>query len=97
MANYTSNTSDKSKGKAIKLLFCGGIGLHLFYVGKIKVGLLRLLFALLFWSLTVSGITDGEPVMIWAGLLLIVAINSVDFFRLIVGKFEDNVGNYLRV
>lgn len=42
MANYTTQTSSKSKRKALKLLLCGGVGLHLFYVGKIGAGILRL-------------------------------------------------------
>ena len=41
MANYVTNTSDKSKKTALLLCVFGGlIGLHQFYVGKIGKGLL---------------------------------------------------------
>ena len=43
MANYTSLTSDKNKDTALKLCIFGGIfGLHQFYVGNIKKGILSL-------------------------------------------------------
>lgn len=41
MANYVTNTSDKSKKTALLLCLFGGLfGLHQFYVGKIGKGLL---------------------------------------------------------
>ena len=41
MANYVTNTSDKSKKTALLLCVFGGwLGLHQFYVGKIGKGLL---------------------------------------------------------
>ena len=41
MANYTSLTSDKNKDTALKLCIFGGIiGLHQYYVGNIKKGIL---------------------------------------------------------
>ena len=44
MANYQTNTSDKSKKTALLVCLFGGlIGLHYFYVGKIKTGLVRLI------------------------------------------------------
>ena len=43
MANYTSLTSDKNKDTALKLCIFGGIiGLHQYYVGNIKKGILYL-------------------------------------------------------
>lgn len=96
MANYTTNTSDKSKGKAIKLLFCGGIGLHLFYVGRVKAGIFRLVFGILFWVLLINGISEGEMVLIASGIGYLVAFNLFDLIKLGLGTFKDNVGNYLR-
>jgi len=44
MANYQTNTSDKSKKTALMVCLFGGlIGLHYFYVGRIKTGLVRLI------------------------------------------------------
>lgn len=41
MANYTTISSDKSKGTALKLCAIGGwFGLHQYYVGNIGKGLL---------------------------------------------------------
>lgn len=96
MANYTTNTSDKSRGKATKLLLFGGIGLHLFYVGRIKAGLLRLVFGLLFWVLLINGISEGETVLIVSGIGYLVVFNLIDLIKLGLGTFKDNVGNYLR-
>ncbi|MDR1101657.1 MAG: TM2 domain-containing protein, partial [Clostridiales bacterium] len=46
MANYVTQTSDKSKKTALLLCVLGGIvclhGLHLFYVGRIGKGILYL-------------------------------------------------------
>ena len=42
MANYQTNTSDKSKKTAFLVCLFGGlIGLHYFYVGRIKTSLVR--------------------------------------------------------
>lgn len=96
MANYTTSVSDKSKNKAIKLLLCGGVGLHLFYVGKIKVGLIRLVLGILLWYLFITGITEGEIAMILGGIGFLVLFNLVDLFKLMLGTFKDNVGAVLR-
>ena len=43
MANYVTNSSDKSRGVAMLLcLFLGWAGIHYFYVGRIGKGLLYL-------------------------------------------------------
>lgn len=96
MANYTTTASDKSKKTAIILLLFGGVGLHLFYVGRIKSGLVRLFFGVLFWVLICTGIADGEIAMILTGVLLIVAFNIADITKLLLGSFRDNVGAALR-
>ena len=97
MANYVSSTSDKSKAIAIKKLLSGGIGLHLFYVGKIKAGVIRLVLGVLIWiGMVVGGIAIKEYGMAAAGVGLLVLINLPDLINLSLGKFQDNIGNYLR-
>lgn len=104
MANYTTSTSSKSKRKAIKLLLSGGIGLHLFYVGRIGAGLLRLVFGIGMWAIMIGsvvspetwGLTNTDVPMVLIGVVALIAFNIVDFFKLLLGKFRDNVGDYLR-
>lgn len=49
MANYQTLTSDKNRDTALILCICGGLfGLHQFYVGNIKKGLVYLFTAGLF-------------------------------------------------
>lgn len=96
MSNYVTSTSDKSKKKAKKLLLCGGIGLHLFYVGRIKVGLIRAFIGILLWVLTIDGIAELQPAMIVSGIGFLILINVFDFVKLSLGTFKDNVGDYLR-
>lgn len=96
MANYTTSVSDKSKGKAIKLLLAGGIGLHLLYVGRIKAGLIRVFIGILMWAAFVQGIVEGEYAMSAALFALVILFNIPDLIKLSLGKFKDNIGNYLR-
>lgn len=96
MANYTTSTSDKSKKKAITRLLIGGIGLHLFYVGRIKAGIIRLALGILCWVLIISGIGDASAEMIFGGIFFLVAFNIADLIKLLLGSFRDNVGCALR-
>lgn len=96
MANYTTISSDKSKAKAKKLLLLGGLGFHLFYVGRIKYGLVRFILGILLWVLFFTGIADGEFAMIFTGLLVLLAINLIDYIKLSLGTFKDNIGAHLR-
>ncbi|WP_297236194.1 NINE protein [uncultured Flavonifractor sp.] len=96
MANYTTSTSDKSKKKAIRKLLFGGLGMHLFYVGRIKSGIIRFILGVLCWVLIVDGIIERLPEMILSGILFLVVINIVDLVKLFLGTFRDNVGNALR-
>ena len=99
MANYTTSTSDKSKDKAIRLLLCGGIGLHYFYVGRIKAGLIHVAIGLVFWMGVLAALFEGvgseKLISLWV-LFLLACINVPDLIRLKLGKFRDNVGAYLR-
>lgn len=102
MANYTTNTSDKSKGKALKLLFLGGIGLHLFYVGRIGAGVVRMIFGIGMWAIMIGSTVDPEAwgtsgiPMVLIGVLALLLFNVADIFKLLFGKFRDNTGCYLR-
>lgn len=96
MANYTTNVSDKSKGKCKRLLLIGGLGFQYFYVGKIKAGLIRAVLGILLWVLFISGISEGETAMIVAGIGFLLAINLFELVKLSLGKFRDNIGNYVR-
>lgn len=96
MANYTTNVSDKTKNKCKQLMLVGGLGLQYFYVGKIKTGLIRLVFGILFWVLFFAGISEGEVAMIAAGIGSLVAVNLFELAKLSLGKFKDNIGNYVR-
>lgn len=74
MANYVTNTSDKSKKTALLLcVFLGIIGAHYYYVGRIGRGLLA--------TFTLNFLMIG-----WI----------IDIIRIAMGKFKDNIGNYLR-
>lgn len=97
MANYTTNVSDKSKKKALTLLLSGGLGLHLFYVGRIKAGIIRFLLALVFWiGFIIGGIAISEWGMVLMGFGLLILFNIFDLVKLLLGTFRDNIGNYLR-
>lgn len=96
MANYSTPTSDKSKKKAMKLLLCGGIGLHLFYVGRIKAAIARLVIGLLLWGLLITCIIEGETEIVILSIILIILLNVFDLVKLALGTFKDNVGNNLR-
>lgn len=97
MANYTTSTSDKSRDRAVKLLLCGGIGLHYFYVGRIKTGLIHIVLGICMWMSIVICIFDSElHEAIIPCILILVAFNVPDLIRLKLGKFRDNVGDYLR-
>lgn len=96
MANYTTCTSDKTKAKCKHLILAGGLGLQYFYVGKIKMGLIRFVLGVLLWVLFITGIMEGDAAMIAAGIGFLVAVNLFELVKISLGKFQDNIGNYLR-
>lgn len=63
MAEYVTQTSDKSKGVALVLCICGGLfGLHHFYVGNVGKGILYLFTCGLFmigWLIDIFKIASG--------------------------------------
>lgn len=96
MANYTTATSDKSKKKAIRLLLCGGIGLHRFYVGKIKSGIVHLVVGILLWITIFTSTSKTEHEVLLLAIIVLILLNLFDLLKLFLGKFQDNVGQYLR-
>ena len=64
MANYVSNTSDKSKKTALILCIClGFLGVHNYYVGKIGKGILYSFTCGLFgvgWIMDIFKIATGS-------------------------------------
>ncbi len=64
MANYVTNTSDKSKITALLLcIFLGEFGVHYFYVGRIGMGILYLFTAGFFgigWLIDIFRIALGS-------------------------------------
>lgn len=96
MAKYATTTSDKTRSVALIRLLLGGIGLHLFYVGRIGSELVRAALGALLWALLITGINDGETAMLVTGIAGIVVINAPDLFMIVLGKFQDNTGAYLR-
>ena len=63
MANYVTNTSDKSKMVALILcIFLGPLGVHYFYVGRIGRGVVALFtldFFLIGWIIDIIKIATG--------------------------------------
>lgn len=99
MANYVTNTSDKSRKKAIKLLLIGGLGFHLFYVGRIIAGIIRFAICLFMWLGFLGGLNsnDADRFEYIAFCLIVIGLfNLTDLIKLLLGTFKDNVGNYLR-
>lgn len=97
MANYVSLSSDKTKAGARRRLLLGGIGLQYFYVGRLKIGFIRLLIGLLLWGVVITGIVQKEaaPVIVAPAVALVV-INLVELAIIALGRFRDNTGAFLR-
>lgn len=97
MAQYTTTTSDRKKGKALKwwLIGCvGTFGLENFYVGKIKNGLIHCLFGfLVVMTVYAASKTPGAGF----GIAIMWGISALpNFFKILLGTFRDNVGAVLR-
>ena len=75
----TSNVSDKSRAAAaILAFFLGGLGIHNFYLGRTKYGVIQLVLTLLCW-LIIPMIIVG----VWA---------LVDFILILCGNVIDGNG-----
>ena len=97
MANYVSATSDKSRKKAIRKLLTGFLGLHLFYVGRVKAGIIRLLIGLAAWvGFIIGGLMLKDYLNVVVGIVILLLFKVPDLIKLQLGKFQDNIGQYLR-
>ena len=97
MANYTTNTSDKSKKKALLCWLIGGVGLfgfEYFYVGKIKAGIIKAIIGI-FIVLSIVAMS-GTDAQIPVGFIFWFLVSIPNFVRLLLGVFKDNVGQNLR-
>lgn len=106
MANYATQVSDVSK-KSVLIAWAigvlGTLGFHFFKVGKIKKGLIRLMYGLIAWGICITAVSDPEmfssdsgtfPVILLFALLFIPSI--YDLIRIALGIFRDNIGNAVR-
>lgn len=105
MSKYTTNVSDKRKGIARKKFLQSGfgmLGLHYFYVGRIGRGLVHIavsaiMVLLLCTFLFGNGLEASERISYIVTLIFIcILINAPTFYFILMGKFKDNVGAYLR-
>lgn len=98
MSTYTTGTSDKKKRKALiwwLVGLVGLLGLENLYVGKIKMGLIRIVIGLLWAGITFTAFGDPDvPNIVF--ILIWVAIAIPNLFKILLGTFHDNIGNALR-
>jgi TM2 domain-containing membrane protein YozV len=100
--------SPKSKMvAAILCFFFGTIGIHLFYVGKIGGGILRIALGAIGYIMMIAGIVAGVAsskaaaggvavMVIGYVVLAVVGIwTLVDFIKILIGKFTDSNGYWL--
>lgn len=106
MSTYTTNTSDKSKDEALrwwKMGAFGFLGLEYFYVGRVKRGIIRIAISV-FLIIGVLGSLVDILKTGFSGLLSLLVFCMViwgiasipNYYRLKMGKFQDNVGAALR-
>lgn len=103
MANYVTQTSDKSRAVALQKWKkgCFGVfGLETFYVGKIARGIghfaaglffFEFVFAALYGIFTEFNFAGIIPVSIYWAILAVP-----NLYRLKMGTFRDNIGAVLR-
>ena len=97
MANYTSDTSEKSKKTALICWLVGGIGLfgfEYFYVGKIKAGIIKAIIGIFVVLSFVA--MKGTDAQIPVGIIFWLIVSIPNLVRLALGVFKDNAGNNLR-
>jgi len=106
MANYTTNVSDVSKAQVMRawtMGLLGTLGIHFFKVGRIKHGVVRLVYGLFMWMFSIGVARDPEimaagsgafPAVVMFAILFIPSI--VDLVRIQLGVFRDNAGNPVR-
>lgn len=98
MASFTTNTSDKKKEIALKCWLFGGLGIfgiEYFYVLDFKKAFLRVIVALFIIGLICVDKFHTKPMCIMM-ILFMVFYSLKDLVTILVGKLQDNVGNYIR-
>ena len=58
----------------------------------INAGVSRVVLGLFAWVL----IFDGASETVFGGVAMLIVFNIVDLVKLLLGTFQDNVGEYLR-
>lgn len=106
MSQYTTNTSDRKKKTATLWWTIGAVGLlglEYLYVGKIKKGIVKMLFGFCVLIAFATVISTPQASMeadkggAIAAMVIMWAIFAVpNFVRIKLGVFRDNVGAALR-
>ena len=108
VAQKAKRAGDKSKiAAALLAFFLGGFGVHDFYLGNKRNGIIKLLGTLLGIVLMVVGIAGAAtstatgfaalPALAIIGYILILGISIwafVDFIRILTGSYEPVDGSY---
>lgn len=82
---------------AILAFFLGGFGVHRFYLGYSKQGLLQLAGTVLGYALYLVAFLTGIHALLYLGFALIFAVGIwafVDFIRILTGGLEPANGSY---
>jgi hypothetical protein len=100
--------SPKSKmTAAILCFFFGTIGIHLFYVGKIGGGILRIALGAIGYILMIAGtiagvasskVAAGGVAIMVIGYIVLAVVGIwtlIDFIKILIGKFTDSKGYWL--
>lgn len=90
--NEVDDTSKKRLVSFVLCLFLGLFGIHRFYVGKIKSGLLQMLLP--FFTIILIAITELDVLAM--SLLFCLIWYCVDLFSILFGKFKDKDKNYIK-
>lgn len=97
---YVTGTSDKKKGKCLKCwaMGLGIIGFEYYYVGKIMKGIGRSFissFVLFMFFSGLFGTPEEKPILV-TGIIIWIILALSNLIKILLGKFTDNVGNYVR-
>lgn len=98
MSQYTTNTSDKKKQKALLFWAIGCIGLlgfENFYVGKIKNGFIRTIIGVLL-MLSFSAMRGETDAAIPVTFIFWAIVSLPNLFKILLGTFKDNTNVALR-
>lgn len=104
VAEKAKRAGDKSKiAAALLAFFLGGFGVHDFYLGNKRNGLIKLLGTLVGIALMVIGFAGAAtgavavPVLAVIGYIVVLGISIwafVDFIRILTGNYQPVDGSY---